>query len=97
MATKVGERLRHDPMKLRFTTATAQGAQKSIVKRQQNLTLAEIIQPSYTNAAANLLFYEELSVSIVELETKRNIRVVWMGAHNKEEVRRRSITFHFSI
>ncbi|KAH8927853.1 cysteine proteinase [Atractiella rhizophila] len=85
VATKVGEYLKHDPMKLRFTTATSQGVPKTVVKRQANMTLSEIIQPSYMSAASNLLFYELLDVSIIELETKRNLRITWMGSHNREE------------
>lgn len=50
------------------------------------MSLAEIIQPSYVQAATNMLFYEMLDVSIIELEHKRNIRITWMGAHNREEV-----------
>ena len=26
-------------------------------------------------------------MSLVELETKKNVKVTWMGLHNKEEVR----------
>lgn len=32
-----------------------------------------------------MILYEKLDVSIVELETKRNLKVMWTGVFNKEE------------
>jgi hypothetical protein len=32
-----------------------------------------------------MILYEKLDVSIVELETKRSLKVIWTGIHNKEE------------
>ncbi|KAM0756443.1 cysteine proteinase [Meredithblackwellia eburnea MCA 4105] len=86
MANKVGEYLKHDPLKLRFTQPNGQtGLPKAIVKRQNNHTVAELIQPSYMSATSNLLFYELLDVSIIELETKKSLKITWVGVHNKEE------------
>lgn len=86
MANKVGEALRHDPIKLRFTTTNvSNGAPKSILKRSLNQSIAEIMSPSYVNPATTVILYEKLDVSIVELETKRSLKVVWTGVHNKEE------------
>lgn len=87
MATKVGEYLRHDPIKLRFTTThAANGTPKAILKRSLNPSIQEIISPSYGSPqAATVILYEKLDVSIVELETKRSLKVVWTGIHNKEE------------
>lgn len=39
----------------------------------------------YGSAQATVILYEKLDVSIVELETKRSLKVVWTGSHNKEE------------
>lgn len=87
MAAKVGERLKHDSFKLRFTTANGPNGQpKTVLKRTANQTVNEIISPSYVSAQASLLYYELLDVSIVELETKRSLKIFWTGAHNKEEV-----------
>ncbi|KAK1232951.1 ubiquitin-specific protease ubp15 [Marasmius sp. AFHP31] len=84
MSMKVGEFLRHDPIKLRFTTTHAQnGTPKSILKRSLNQSVAEIMAPYYTTSA--VILYEKLDVSIVELETKRQLKVIWTGIHNKEE------------
>lgn len=89
MATKVGEMLKHDPLKLRFTQSNGQnGSPKSIIRRQGALTVAELIQPGYMASTANLLYYELLDVSIIELETKKSLRITWVGGNNKEDVSR---------
>lgn len=86
MAQKVAEYLRHDPIKLRFTTThAANGTPKAILKRSLNQSVAEIISPNYANPATTVILYEKLDVSIVELETKRSLKVIWTGIHNKEE------------
>lgn len=86
LAQKVGERLKHEPIKLRFISSTAQGMPRAPLKRALNQSIWDIIQPSYLAAQPSILYYERLDVSIVELETKRSLRVVWAGIHNREEV-----------
>ncbi|THU99317.1 cysteine proteinase [Dendrothele bispora CBS 962.96] len=84
MAARAGEYLRHDPIKLRFTTTHASnGTAKSVLKRSLNQSIAEIMAPYYTTST--VILYEKLDVSIVELETKRSLKVIWTGIHNKEE------------
>ena len=86
MAAKVGEYLKHEPIKLRFTTThAANGSPKSILKRSLNQSITEIMAPSYATPSTTVILYEKLDVSIVELETKRSLKVVWTGIHNKEE------------
>ncbi|TFK42655.1 hypothetical protein BDQ12DRAFT_676579 [Crucibulum laeve] len=86
MSSKAGERLRHDPIKLRFTTTHASnGSAKSVLKRSLNQSIAEIMAPNYINPTTTVILYEKLDVSIVELETKRSLKVIWTGIHNKEE------------
>lgn len=89
MAHRVGEFLKYDPLKLRFTSAHNQnGAPKAIVKRSLNQNVADITQTSYYNQHAHIcIYYELLDISIIELETKKSLKVVWTGRHNKEEVR----------
>ena len=41
--------------------------------------------PIYASPTTTMILYEKLDVSIVELETKRSLKVVWTGIHNKEE------------
>jgi len=43
------------------------------------------MQPTYMNPTTTVILYEKLDVSIVELETKRSLKVIWTGIHNKEE------------
>jgi len=86
MALKVAEYLRYDHIKLRFTTTHASNASpKAILKRSLNQSIAEIISPAYTSPSTTFILYEKLDVSIVELETKRSLKVVWTGIHNREE------------
>lgn len=86
MSGKVGEYLKHDPIKLRFTTTHAtNGSPKTVLKRSLNQSIAEIISPAYATAQTTVILYEKLEVSIVELETKRSLKVIWTGSHNKEE------------
>ena len=86
MAAKAGERLKHDPLKIRFVTANGpNGAPKTVLKRTANQTVNEIVSPSYLQGQASLLYYELLDVSIVELEVKRSLKIYWCGANNREE------------
>ncbi|KAF9453207.1 cysteine proteinase [Macrolepiota fuliginosa MF-IS2] len=86
MATKAGEQLHHDPIKLRFTTTNASnGGPRSVLRRSLNQSISEIMGPNYINPSTTVILYEKLDVSIVELETKRSLKVIWTGIHNKEE------------
>ncbi len=86
MATKVADRLQHDQIKLRFTTTHPTNFQpKSILKRSLNQSIQEIVSQQYGNPSTPLILYERLEVSIIELETKRSLKIMWTGIHNKEE------------
>lgn len=86
MSQKAGEFLRHDPIKLRFTTThIANGTPKSILKRSLNQSIAEIMGSNYISPTTTVILYEKLEVSIVELETKRSLKIIWTGIHNREE------------
>lgn len=86
MAAKVGEFLKHDQLKLRFTQSNGQnGSPKNVIRRLANLTVAELIQASYMASNCNLLYYELLDVSIIELETKKSLKITWVDATNKAE------------
>lgn len=86
MSTKVGDYLHHDPIKLRFTTTHhANHTPKQILKRSLNQSISEIMAPTYINSTTTVILYEKLDVSIVELETKRSLKVTWTGIQNKEE------------
>ena len=86
MASKVAERLNQDPIKLRFTTTVpSTGQPKSVVKRSLNQCISDIISGNYQHPSTAIILYERLEVSIVELETKRSLRIIWTGVYNKEE------------
>ena len=76
MATKVGEYLKHDPIKLRFTTTDAA---KSTLKRGLNQKIADIILPSSSTA---VILYEKLNMSVIDLENRRTLAVTWAGLTN---------------
>ncbi|CAD6985631.1 unnamed protein product [Tilletia controversa] len=64
MAAKAGERLKHDPFKLRFTTANGPGGTpKTVLKRTANQTVSDIVSPSYVQGQASLLYYELLDAA----------------------------------
>ena len=88
MAHRVGDYLKYDPLKLRFTSSNAQnGSPKALVKRSLNQSVADITQTNYYSQQPNvILYYELLDVSIIELETKKSLKVIWTGRNNKEEV-----------
>ena len=87
MAVKAGKYLRHDPIKLRFTTTDpTTGLPKMVVKQSSNQSISEImIYLSYANPTTVVILYEKLDVSIVELEWKCSLKVTWTGIYNKEE------------
>ncbi|RGB42735.1 ubiquitin carboxyl-terminal hydrolase 5 [Rhizophagus diaphanus] len=86
VAGAVGTHLNTDPLKLRFTTAhSTSGTPKNVIKRTTNQTLSEMLQTAYLSPPAHVLFYEMLKISIVELETKKFIKVYWLGNTVKDE------------
>lgn len=88
MAHRVGDYLKHDPLKIRFTSSNPQnGSPKVIIKRALNQSVADITQTNYYSSHPNVIvYYELLDISIIELETKKSLKVVWTGRNNKEEV-----------
>lgn len=88
MAHRVGDYLKHDPLKLRFTSSQPQsGAPKAVIKRALNQSVADITSTNYYSAQPNVIvYYELLDISIAELETKKSLKVVWTGRNNREEV-----------
>lgn len=55
------------------------------IRRNGAANVAEMVQPSYTTTPTTLLYYEMLDIPLQELETKRNVKITWMGTQNKEE------------
>jgi len=85
VAQQVGEHLKWPGAKIRFTASSQNGQSKTPLRRHNSQTLAEMIQPGYVQQPSNLLYYELLDVTLAELETKKSVKITWMGLHNKEE------------
>lgn len=84
-SAKVGEHLNVDPTHIRFSTVNATtGRPKMIVKRGPQVTLANVLTPSYASYGAvqnqrpDQLYYEVLELSLSELETRKNIKITWL-------------------
>jgi ubiquitin carboxyl-terminal hydrolase 7 len=88
MAQRVGDYLKHDNLKLRFTSSNpTTGQPKAVIKRALNQSVADICSLNYyASQPSVILFYELLDISIVELETKKSLKVIWTGRNNKEEL-----------
>jgi ubiquitin carboxyl-terminal hydrolase 7 len=94
VATKLAEKLGTDPLHIQFTSASMNGGiPKATIRRSTNLQLQEMLSTGYTHQGNNphVIFYEKLDMSIVELESKRVIKVTWIGANMKDEVRYRRV------
>ncbi|CAD6570825.1 MAG: hypothetical protein TREMPRED_006048 [Tremellales sp. Tagirdzhanova-0007] len=76
MAHRVGDYLKQDPLKLRFTSSNPQsGTPKSIIKRSLNQSVADITGTNYYSQHPNVIvYYELLDISIIELETKKSLK-----------------------
>ncbi|ORX89747.1 ubiquitin carboxyl-terminal hydrolase 5 [Basidiobolus meristosporus CBS 931.73] len=86
VALKLAEELKTDHLKLRFTSVNPPtGAPKNIIKRTTGLVLNDMLQPSYMAPTQHVLYYEMLDVSILELETKKFLKVNWLGTNAKVE------------
>jgi ubiquitin carboxyl-terminal hydrolase 7 len=92
LAAKVGEALNVDPTHIRFWTVNAtNGNPKASVKRGQSQNLQTILNPPYStfsnnNQRADALFFEVLEISLSELDTKKNTRVIWLSEGMSKEV-----------
>lgn len=91
-SAKVGEHLKVDPTHIRFSTVNAtNGKPKAVVKRNNNLTLQQILTSPYntygSNAQSpNALFFEVLDLSLSELETKKHLKITWVSEGVTKEV-----------
>ena len=91
-SAKVGEHLKVDPTHLRFSTvATATGKVKTIVRRNANQNLSQIMNPQFGTYASNnqrddALYYEVLDMSLSELDTKKSMKVSWVTEGISKEV-----------
>ncbi|KJE95662.1 ubiquitin carboxyl-terminal hydrolase 5 [Capsaspora owczarzaki ATCC 30864] len=97
VSKQVGEKTGTDPLFLRFTgvryiLATGElGPAMAPISRQKISTLSSMLLYLYTaaypatNRRSTLLFYEKLSMSIVDVENRAPVRSVLMNAKNQKE------------
>ncbi|KAF9438450.1 hypothetical protein BGZ76_007843 [Entomortierella beljakovae] len=88
VAAKLAEKLGVDPLHIQFTVATGPfGAPKTPIMRSTAMVLLDMLGPGYVHSGEkpSLIFYEKLDMSIVELESKRLIKLTWLGPTLKEE------------
>ncbi|CAG8784492.1 16298_t:CDS:2, partial [Racocetra persica] len=86
IAKRVAAFLNMDPLKLRFTTADPiSGTYKTVIKCTTKKTLSEMLQTTYLPNSTNLLYYELLDISIIELKTNKFFKVYWLGTTVKKE------------
>lgn len=90
LATRVGEYLHVVPTHLRFTTVTSNGNPRTAVKRSE-LTLAQILASANMTSTVtpqSTLLYEVLDLSLSELETKKNQKLIWLpeGISKEEQL-----------
>ncbi|KAI9771069.1 MAG: hypothetical protein M1839_002966 [Geoglossum umbratile] len=83
-ASRVGEHLGVDPTHLRFTTVNqTTGNPKMVVKRNLCQNVAQILSPQFnqysTTQLSNQLYFEVLELSLSELETKKNLKIIWLS------------------
>ncbi|KAI6124860.1 ICP0-binding domain of ubiquitin-specific protease 7-domain-containing protein [Pisolithus croceorrhizus] len=65
MAQRAGEYLRHDPIKLRFTTThVASAVPKGVLKRSLDQSIADFTDSSHVNPTTTVILYEKLDVNI---------------------------------
>jgi len=82
---KLSEKLNCDPLKLRLTVHNTYTDQPKAVpiKRSEPQTLREMLT-IYNSQQIDILYFEELEMSIVEFETKRQLKVAWHNLKTEE-------------
>ncbi|KAG0340189.1 hypothetical protein BG004_006523 [Podila humilis] len=88
VAAKLAEKLDIDPLHIQFTAAAPpNGPPKNKIKRSTNLQLQEMVSAGFVNHGpiSHVIYYEKLTMSIVELESKRAIKVTFLGPTLKDE------------
>ncbi|KAJ3226189.1 hypothetical protein HK099_005415 [Clydaea vesicula] len=74
-----------DPMKLRFTSCSNSGLPKLPIKRVEKLMLSDMLSAGgHYRQQVNVLFYEKLDCSIIEFDSKRNLKVLYVDENLRE-------------
>jgi ubiquitin carboxyl-terminal hydrolase 7 len=86
VAQKVGQFLNVDYLKIRFyLNPTGGDVPKAVIKRTNQL-LHDIIATNYYHSLQPLFWYEVMPITIIELETKRYLKITWLDQHSREGV-----------
>ena len=87
VASLVGRQIGVDPMKLRFIHVNTQSGHIQYIGRTQHPTLSEMFPPMYSISLSgvSVLYYEIADISMMEFETKRLLRIGFLGKHVREE------------
>lgn len=91
-SAKVGEYLGADPTHIRFSTVNlTTGKPKTAVRRNASQTLYQMLFPQFgtynnSNQRSDTLYYEVMDMSLSELETKKNLRVILLSEGITKEV-----------
>src|SRR5579862_2785107 len=101
-SSRVGEHLGVDPTHLRFTSVNpTTGNPKLVVKRNSCRDVAQILSPQfnqYSNTQlSNQLYFEVLELSLSELETKKNIKIIWLSEGITKEVSHATYSLHLRL
>ncbi|RKP09509.1 ubiquitin carboxyl-terminal hydrolase 5 [Thamnocephalis sphaerospora] len=75
-----------DPMKLQFTPASHSNNMRSPLRRDPEMILADMLL--HTNIPMNkssVIYYEVLDVDITEFDTKKKLKVIWLGLNHSDE------------
>lgn len=92
LSERIGEKLGVEATHLRFYTVNASsGNPRTAVKRGQNQTLLNILNPAgygqlNMNQRNDALFFEVLDMSLAELDTKKSVRVTLLSEGITKEV-----------
>ncbi|KAG8529786.1 uncharacterized protein KY384_005267 [Bacidia gigantensis] len=90
-SAKVGEKLKVDPTHIRFSTVNSVTLKpKAIVRRNAAQSLSQVLSPSFgtygnSNQRDDALYYEVLEMSLSELDTRKNLKVVFLTEGQSRE------------
>ncbi|KAK9478111.1 hypothetical protein V1514DRAFT_307930 [Lipomyces japonicus] len=79
LTTKIASYLKCDPTHLRLTTTHISGTIKNVLKASTTINLGQMLHPAYSQMYSNVIYYEILSLSLSELETKKALKLIWLS------------------
>ncbi|KAI8896168.1 hypothetical protein BC833DRAFT_554109 [Globomyces pollinis-pini] len=83
VAQNLSKAISYDSEKIRFYQCA--NNRTSLIKRNPNLSLVEMLGASHYSDPTTTLMFELLEISVLEMETKRNVKVSVLDGSMKEE------------